>query len=509
MNRWTLCLLGGWLWLMAAAQVPTVTWQFFGNPARNNPAVPGVGSRTIYYPCLNRLYAVNRADGTLRWQYPADAPLNATFQGQPVEGEGLVYIGASNGNVYALDIETGKLRWIFTADSAPTAIPVLEEGTLYIGTGRGEVYAINARSGEPLWKEPYRAGDYITGRLVKAGDLIVFGTNGGSLHAITASGGRRRWALNLPSPVYDAQPVYASNSLYVTANDQLIALNPNSGSPRWTRRFTTELRLAPAADENYVVVITRENRIYVFDHNGRIVAGDQTPIEARYPPLVAPVIHRGDLWVSTVRGTVVVYTLPDLQIRWLYTLRPPEGTRDANNRPLYYLPINRNPVFMEEGLLIASDDGSLTAFAYDWLDRIPPMVLRTTPAIGEMMSGQLPLTFGARLRDDQSGINPDSLKLLLNDEPLAFVYEPSTGELTAELKAGGGSTAKPLPDGRHTLTIIASDWAGNSLRFNWGIYVDNSLSKSVPRPAGQQQPPSGGGRGGYGGGRGGYGGGGQ
>jgi outer membrane protein assembly factor BamB len=505
-NYRTITLLLGLLWLGAGAQVPTVTWQFFGNPARNNPAIPGVGRQTIYYPCLNRLYAINREDGTLRWQYPADAPLNATILGQPVEGEGLVYFGASSGNVYALDIASGSLRWVFTAESAPTAVPVLEEGTLYIGTGRGEVYALNARSGEPLWKEPYRAGDYIVGRLVKAGDLLLFGTNGGMVHAITASGGRKRWAMTLPSPVYDPQPVYASNSVYLTANDRLIALNPNSSSPRWTRQFTTEIRLAPAADENYVVVITRENRIYVFDHNGRLITGDKTPIETRYEPLVAPVIHKGELWVSTRRGTLLVYTLPDLRLRWLYTLRPPEGTRDANNRPVYYLPLNRNPLFTEQGFLLASDDGSLTAFAYDWLDRIPPVVLRTTPAMGEMMSGQLPLEFGARLRDDQSGVNPDTIQLLLNDEALAFTYEPATGEVRAELKAGGGSTARPLPDGRHTLTLLASDWAGNSLRFSWGIYVDNSLRKTAPRPAGQQQQQPPGGAGGRGGGRGGYGG---
>jgi outer membrane protein assembly factor BamB len=98
-------------------------WRFFGNPAANNPALPGVGKATIYFPCLTRLYAVDLESGALKWQYPADAPLNATIIGQPVEGDGLVYVGASNGNVLALDINTGSLRWVFTADSAPTARP--------------------------------------------------------------------------------------------------------------------------------------------------------------------------------------------------------------------------------------------------------------------------------------------------------------------------------------------------------------------------------------------------
>lgn len=500
MRTWLGVLLAGTLGAVLEAQTPAALWRFFGNPAPNNPALPGVGKQTIYYPCLNRLYAVDMEDGTLKWQYPADAPLNTTILGQPVEGEGLVYIGASNGNVLALDAQTGSLRWVFTADSAPTARPVLREGVLYVGTGRGEVYALNARNGEPLWREPYRADDYITGQLVTDGETLFFGTNGGLVHAISTAGGRRRWVFRLPAPNYDPQPVLANNSLYVTSNDVVIALNPASGAVRWSRRFNTEFRLAPAADENYVVVLTRENRVFVFDHMGKIVAGDREPIELRYEPLTAPQIHDSKLWVATRRGTLLCYTLPEGKLEWLYTLRPPEGTVDANNRRIAYLAISGKLVFVPNGFVIATAEGNLTAFRYGWVDRIPPQVLRTTPSVGEMLSGQLPLDFTARIRDDGSGVNPDTVQWLLNDEPLPVEYEPSLGELTVRLRAG--TAAKPLPDGRHTMTIVASDWAGNTVRHTWAIYIDNSLRRGPARPQQPQQPGTLGGRGGGGGGRG-------
>ncbi|MCS7272955.1 MAG: PQQ-like beta-propeller repeat protein [Fimbriimonadales bacterium] len=492
---WWLAL--GTVWAVAEAQIPAATWRFFGNPAPNNPALPGVGKQTIYYPCLNRLYAVNMEDGTLKWQYPADAPLNTTILGQPVEGEGLVYIGTSNGNVLALDAQTGSLRWVFTADSAPTARPLLRDGVLYIGTGRGEVYALNARSGEPVWREPYRADDYIAGQLVTDGETLFFGTNGGLVHAISLAGGRRRWVLRLPAPNYDSQPVLAGNTLFLTSSDSVIALNPASGAARWTRRFNTDFRLAPAADENYVVVLTRENRMFVFDHSGRIVAGDKEPIEVRYEPLVAPEIHAGKLWVATRRGTILCYSLPEGKLVWMYTLRPPEGTVDANNRRVAYLALTGKPVFIPNGFVVATGEGNLTAFQYGWVDRTMPQVVRTTPAIGELLSGQLPLDFFARIRDDGTGINPDSVQWLLNDEPLPAEYEPSLGELTVRLRAG--TAAKPLPDGRHTMTIIASDWAGNTLRYTWAIYIDNSLRRAPARSQQQQPPRQPGGRGGGGG----------
>ena len=486
------------LWAAAWTQTPAAMWRFFGNPAPNNPAMPGVGKQTIYYPCLNRLYAVNLEDGTLKWQYPADAPLETTIIGQPIEGEGLVYIGMNNGNVMALDAETGSLRWVFTATSAPTARPVLEDGVLYIGTGRGEVYALNARSGEPLWREPYRADDYIAGKLVKEGETLLFGTNGGFVHAISTAGGRRRWLFRLPAPNYDPQPVYANGSVYLTSNDVVIALNPNSGAVRWTRRFNTEFRLAPAADDNYIAVITRENRLYVFDHLGKIIAGDREPIEMRYEPLVAPEIHNGKLWLATRRGTLLCYSLPEGKLEWLYTLRPPEGTVDQNNRRVAYLALSGKPVFTPNGFVVATGEGNLTRFGFGWVDRVAPQVVRATPAIGEMMSGQLPLEFTARLRDDGSGINPATVQWLLNEEPLPAEYEPSLGEVTVQLRAG--TAAKPLPDGRHTMTLIATDWAGNTMRYSWAIYIDNSLRRTPARPQQQQQTGTPRGRGGGGGG---------
>jgi len=55
------------------------------------------------------------------------------------------------------------------------------------------------------------------------------------------------------------------------------------------------------------------------------------------------------------------------------------------------------------------------------------------------------------------------------------------------------------------MTLVATDWAGNTVRYTWAIYIDNSLRRAPARPQQQQQ----GGPGAPGGGRGGRGGGGD
>ena len=55
------------------------------------------------------LYAVNRADGTQRWKFQSQGPVNSS----PAVANGLVYVGSVDGNVYAIDAATGAERWKF------------------------------------------------------------------------------------------------------------------------------------------------------------------------------------------------------------------------------------------------------------------------------------------------------------------------------------------------------------------------------------------------------------
>jgi len=80
---------------------------------------------------------------------------------QPTVAMGAVFIGSQNGTVYALDKETGCVRWTFRA-SAEVRTPVIIEGwdagkppasppLAYFGDLIARVYAVNALTGELAW----------------------------------------------------------------------------------------------------------------------------------------------------------------------------------------------------------------------------------------------------------------------------------------------------------------------------------------------------------------------
>ena len=115
----------------------------FGFPdalrARSHPALAGgaifVGSHN------GEVYALDRNTGCVRWRFQAAAEVRtgllvSDWKRGNTSAEPLVYFGDLVGNVYALDARDGALAWRVHADDHPsttlTAAPALYHGLLYV-----------------------------------------------------------------------------------------------------------------------------------------------------------------------------------------------------------------------------------------------------------------------------------------------------------------------------------------------------------------------------------------
>lgn len=74
------------------------------------------------------------------------------YLSSPVVGDGGVYFGSGDGNVYGLDARTGELRWKFKTGDVVHASPALAGGTVFVGSWDSYFYAIDARSGREKWR---------------------------------------------------------------------------------------------------------------------------------------------------------------------------------------------------------------------------------------------------------------------------------------------------------------------------------------------------------------------
>ena len=60
---------------------------------------------------------------------------------RPAVADGVVYVGADDGNLYALAAATGSQLWVYSTGSAIQSSPAVADGRVYIGSDNGYEYA--------------------------------------------------------------------------------------------------------------------------------------------------------------------------------------------------------------------------------------------------------------------------------------------------------------------------------------------------------------------------------
>jgi outer membrane protein assembly factor BamB len=468
-------------------QMPVaIHWRFTAAPAPQNAASPAIVGNTIYYACRDRFYALDAETGRVLWRYPADQPLNAQFRTTPAVAGGIVYVGATDGNLYALSADTGKYLWSFRTQGAILSPPTVVNEVVYFGSADGKVYAINARTGEPVWRGGFRTNDAVNGAVAATDDMVYFISADQTLYAAAAPSGLLLWRARLPGTLYALSPVVADRNVYVATSNVLQVLQARSGRQLWVRTLPDDIVTEPVAGNGTVYVLTRDGRVYAFDYTGKLLWSTKEPV-FNNPVLAPPTLAGNVLLIGTARGGIFAVDATNGAVLWKYLLQTSSSTPE---RPTF-TDITAPPVVAYGTLYVVSDDGSLTAFRADAPDSIPPAITELEPTRGVAISGSPPIRFRALISDDGSGIKPDTIQFLLDDKPVKYEFDLAKGEITylwdsraaSASPAGQGGAAvavRPLADGRHTVKVIAEDWRGNRAEYTWTFIVDNTLRKRTP-----------------------------
>jgi outer membrane protein assembly factor BamB len=113
-------------------------------------ASPAIGERAVYIASTDgSIYALDR-NGRLRWRYDTGDPVRSSpVLGRAPKGNGrILYVGSSNGVLYAIDADTGRRRWSFdtTPDDAVlrdrndlNGSPALGRRGVYVGGEHGRL----------------------------------------------------------------------------------------------------------------------------------------------------------------------------------------------------------------------------------------------------------------------------------------------------------------------------------------------------------------------------------
>jgi outer membrane protein assembly factor BamB len=191
-------------------QFHRVKWKFpTGNRIVGSAVTDG---KAIYFGSDDgNVYAVDPDSGHQIWKYPTKGPVSST----PAIANGMIYVVSFDGKLYALDAAAGTTKWKFATEgerrfeaknlhgmepknqTIPDVFdtylssPLVVDDTVFFGSGDGNVYAVHADNGELKWK--FKTGDVVHASPAYADGLIYVGSWDSYFYAVDAATGKERW----------------------------------------------------------------------------------------------------------------------------------------------------------------------------------------------------------------------------------------------------------------------------------------------------------------------------
>jgi len=258
----------------------SLAWSFdTGGAIAGAPAV--AGSLVVVAGRGERVHAVDAATGAPRWSFAMkpDVPAQNAwdyFTASPVVDGDRVLVGSGDGHLYALQVETGDLVWKLRTRDSIRAAPLVAGDVVYQPSGDDYVYALSRADGSSLWKYAtegttlerglgFMRSDIFTRPSLRDG-LLVFGSRDSNVYAVDVTKREKRWSFSYGSTwamstAVDADTVYVGWS----TNNMVCALDLATGAKKWERQvgahtYTTALLLG-----NDVLWGSADGRVYSFD----------------------------------------------------------------------------------------------------------------------------------------------------------------------------------------------------------------------------------------------------
>lgn len=167
--------------------------------------------------------------------------------------------------------------------------PAGDGSRIYAASRDGNVVALQPESGKEVWRTELEI-DLSAGPGV-GGDLVVVGSADGALIGLDSSTGIERWRVDIAGETL-ARPIVKDNAVVaITIDNRLVAVSAFDGSARWSIEQSTP-RLTMRGSATPVVVGTTV--IAGFD-NGRLVAVDIDSGDVEWEAMLSPPTGRSDL----------------------------------------------------------------------------------------------------------------------------------------------------------------------------------------------------------------------
>jgi outer membrane protein assembly factor BamB len=256
----------------------------------------------------------------------------------PAVSEGIVYVGAYDNNLYALDAQSGQFKWKYPTEGGLASSPYVWQDRVFVGSEDHSLYCINAQTGRIVWTCPTQGCVRSSPRVEY--NHVFFGSDDHHLYAANVQTGRVAWKADTEGPVR-SRPAIGDESVYFGCEDGAIYAVDIRGVLRW--RFTTKRAVtsSPALDEGVLYIGSGDHTIYALDvRSGWAV----WRLRTGKPVISSPAVAKGTVFAGSVDHSVYALDARTGRQVWKFT---------TDNQ------VTSSPAVFEDAVYFGSVDGNV------------------------------------------------------------------------------------------------------------------------------------------------------
>lgn len=335
-----------------------------------------------------------------------------------------------------------KKRWSINIgkggnDLVDLPVPVIADGHVFTISASGEVTAVNISTGKIRWKSIIETFEDdaipgISGGMAISGKTILVHAGGYYLAALSLTDGSVVWSVKFDLPLRGGPTIFAKKAVLVTDLDaNLFSVDLDDGQVIWDRTGLPSLTVVYGASSPAVY----GKQIAVAAHSGEITLLDADTADVIWTDSLAsfnpktPLESLGDIRAHPVHDGGLVFAVSQSGRTAAFMAR--------SGMMLWELPIGgvEMPWVAGNSLFLVTLDGRLYALRRDdgavrWIAELPG-ALTAGAVVAENISRYVgPVVAGNNV-------------LIVSEDGTIFVFDPDTGTLQDKVAVGGRVVTPP------------------------------------------------------------------
>jgi outer membrane protein assembly factor BamB len=264
----------------------------FGNSPPETSATPSTGATGSSSPSPSpsgdgpfdsHVTAIDLDTQQPVWNAPV--PLDAVSRTGVTVDEDTAFLGDNVGNVYAVAVGTGELRWKADAGGFLTTAPAVSNGLVVVTvqgdrSTRAHLVAFGESDGKQAWDDELDGGAIFASVPAVGGDQVLVAFSDQTVRAYALADGTERWSTRLNSPLFfTGAPMLTSDAVVVVDTfGQVYRLDPDTGERVWDYAVNEAVTRSPGVIAGgSVLVATSTGRLAAIDlESGLLVWQSET-----------------------------------------------------------------------------------------------------------------------------------------------------------------------------------------------------------------------------------------